>query len=117
MVSVWNRGQNSFTIEPGERIAQMVFVPVVQAEFNPGGRLRRYRPWRRRLRPFRAQITARQTRISQRHNAITNRKRQFAGRCVVASLTSAYFQGYFCNMAENKPRKGIVAKKYFNLWL
>ncbi|NMP29424.1 dUTP diphosphatase [Rahnella sp. SAP-1] len=34
MVSVWNRGQTSFTIEPGERIAQMVFVPVVQAEFN-----------------------------------------------------------------------------------
>jgi dUTP pyrophosphatase len=34
MVSVWNRGQKSFTIEPGERIAQMVFVPVVQAEFN-----------------------------------------------------------------------------------
>jgi len=34
MVSVWNRGQQSFTIEPGERIAQMVFVPVVQAEFN-----------------------------------------------------------------------------------
>lgn len=34
MVSVWNRGQQSFIIEPGERIAQMVFVPVVQAEFN-----------------------------------------------------------------------------------
>jgi len=34
MVSVWNRGQDSFTIQPGERIAQMVFVPVVQAEFN-----------------------------------------------------------------------------------
>ncbi|WP_117085113.1 dUTP diphosphatase, partial [Klebsiella pneumoniae] len=34
MVSVWNRGQQSFTIEPGERLAQMVFVPVVQAEFN-----------------------------------------------------------------------------------
>ncbi|MFC0141914.1 dUTP diphosphatase [Erwinia mallotivora] len=34
MVSVWNRSQNDFTIEPGERIAQMVFVPVVQAEFN-----------------------------------------------------------------------------------
>lgn len=34
MVSVWNRGQNAFIIEPGERIAQMVFVPVVQAEFN-----------------------------------------------------------------------------------
>ncbi|PIJ49647.1 deoxyuridine 5'-triphosphate nucleotidohydrolase [Erwinia sp. OLTSP20] len=34
MVSVWNRGQDTFTIEPGERIAQLVFVPVVQAEFN-----------------------------------------------------------------------------------
>ncbi|WP_191091647.1 dUTP diphosphatase [Affinibrenneria salicis] len=34
MVSVWNRGQQAFTIEPGERMAQMVFVPVVQAEFN-----------------------------------------------------------------------------------
>jgi len=34
MVSVWNRGQTTFMIEPGERIAQMVFVPVVQAEFN-----------------------------------------------------------------------------------
>ena len=34
MVSVWNRAQESFTIEPGERIAQMIFVPVVQAEFN-----------------------------------------------------------------------------------
>lgn len=34
MVSVWNRGQVPFVIEPGERIAQMVFVPVVQTEFN-----------------------------------------------------------------------------------
>lgn len=34
MVSVWNRGQNIFTVEPGERMAQMVFVSVVQAEFN-----------------------------------------------------------------------------------
>lgn len=34
MVSVWNRGQTPFIVEPGERIAQMVFVPVVQAEFN-----------------------------------------------------------------------------------
>ncbi|MDR0217379.1 MAG: dUTP diphosphatase [Enterobacteriaceae bacterium] len=34
MVSVWNRGDKTFTIEPGERIAQMVIVPVVQAEFN-----------------------------------------------------------------------------------
>jgi deoxyuridine 5'-triphosphate nucleotidohydrolase len=30
MVSMWNRGQSAFTIEPGERIAQLVVVPVVQ---------------------------------------------------------------------------------------
>ncbi|GAC1619557.1 MAG: dUTP diphosphatase [Nevskia sp.] len=34
MVSCWNRGQTLFTIEPGERIAQLVFVPVVRAEFE-----------------------------------------------------------------------------------
>jgi len=34
MVSIWNRGQTTFTIEPGERVAQMIIVPVVQAEFN-----------------------------------------------------------------------------------
>ncbi|MBD1573294.1 dUTP diphosphatase [Vibrio sp. S17_S38] len=34
MVSVWNRGQDTFTIEPGDRIAQLMFVPVIQAEFN-----------------------------------------------------------------------------------
>jgi len=32
-VSCWNRGQVAYTIEPGERICQMVFVPVVQAKF------------------------------------------------------------------------------------
>ncbi len=34
MVSTWNRGQSEFTIQPGDRIAQLVFMPVVQAEFN-----------------------------------------------------------------------------------
>ena len=34
MVSCWNRGTSAFTIEPFERIAQMVIVPVVQAEFR-----------------------------------------------------------------------------------
>ena len=34
MVSCWNRGSMAFTIEPMERIAQMVIVPVVQAEFR-----------------------------------------------------------------------------------
>ncbi|MGB5707786.1 MAG: dUTP diphosphatase [Arenicellales bacterium] len=33
-VSCWNRGHNDFTINPGDRIAQLVLVPVVQAEFN-----------------------------------------------------------------------------------
>ncbi|NIG62150.1 MAG: dUTP diphosphatase [Serratia symbiotica] len=34
MISIWNRGQEPFIIKPGERIAQMVFVPVVQVKFN-----------------------------------------------------------------------------------
>lgn len=34
MVSCWNRGDTAFTVEPGERIAQMVFVPVVQVNFE-----------------------------------------------------------------------------------
>ena len=33
-VSAWNRGKESFTVQPGERIAQMVIVPVVHAEFE-----------------------------------------------------------------------------------
>jgi len=33
-ISCWNRGREAFSIEPGDRIAQMVFVPVVQAEFE-----------------------------------------------------------------------------------
>ena len=34
MVSVWNRSQTAFTLEPGERLAQYVLVPVVQAQFD-----------------------------------------------------------------------------------
>ncbi len=34
MVSVWNRGQAAFTIQPMDRIAQLVVVPVQQVEFN-----------------------------------------------------------------------------------
>ncbi len=34
MVSVWNRGSAVFTINPGDRIAQIVFVPVVQVAFE-----------------------------------------------------------------------------------
>lgn len=33
-VSCWNRGNSTFSVEPGERIAQMVLVPVVQADFE-----------------------------------------------------------------------------------
>lgn len=34
MVSCWNRGQSAFTVQPMERIAQLVIVPVVQASFQ-----------------------------------------------------------------------------------
>ena len=34
MVSAWNRSSKAFTIEPMERLAQLVIVPVVQAQFN-----------------------------------------------------------------------------------
>jgi dUTP pyrophosphatase len=34
MVSAWNRSSVAFTIEPMERIAQLVIVPVLQAQFN-----------------------------------------------------------------------------------
>ncbi len=34
MVSCWNRGRERFTIQPGDRIAQMVIVPVVQVELD-----------------------------------------------------------------------------------
>ncbi|WP_110647975.1 dUTP diphosphatase [Salinicola peritrichatus] len=34
MISVWNRGRDTFILEPGERLAQYVLVPVVQAELE-----------------------------------------------------------------------------------
>lgn len=34
MVSVWNRSQTAFNLEPGERLAQYVLVPVIQAQFD-----------------------------------------------------------------------------------
>jgi dUTP pyrophosphatase len=34
MISCWNRGAQTFRIEPGERVAQLVVVPVVQVEFE-----------------------------------------------------------------------------------
>jgi dUTP pyrophosphatase len=34
MVSCWNRGAEHFTIQPGERIAQLMILPVVQAQFT-----------------------------------------------------------------------------------
>jgi dUTP pyrophosphatase len=37
MVSVWNRGDHPYTIQPGERIAQMVVVPVVPVELEVVG--------------------------------------------------------------------------------
>lgn len=34
MVSCWNRGQSDYTIEPGDRIAQLVFLPIVRTQFE-----------------------------------------------------------------------------------
>ncbi|PTQ89163.1 dUTP pyrophosphatase [Agitococcus lubricus] len=34
MLSCWNRGHSAFTIQPGERLAQYVLVPVLQAELS-----------------------------------------------------------------------------------
>ncbi len=34
MVSCWNRGDKHFVVEPGDRIAQMIFIPVKQVEFD-----------------------------------------------------------------------------------
>ena len=34
MISTWNRGQTAFVLNPFERLAQLVIVPVVQAQFN-----------------------------------------------------------------------------------
>lgn len=35
LISCWNRGETAFTIKDGDRIAQLVFVPVLQVEFEP----------------------------------------------------------------------------------
>ncbi len=34
MVSCWNRSQQSYTVQPGERIAQLVIVPIIRGEFE-----------------------------------------------------------------------------------
>lgn len=34
MVSCWNRSASSYTVEPGDRIAQLVFLPIVRAQFE-----------------------------------------------------------------------------------
>lgn len=34
MISCWNRGSNLYTITPGDRIAQLVFLPIVRAQFE-----------------------------------------------------------------------------------
>jgi hypothetical protein len=50
MVSCWNRGHAAFTVQPLERIAQLVIVPVVQARFRVVDEFRRLAARRGRLR-------------------------------------------------------------------
>ena len=52
MVSLWNRGQNPQTIQPGDRIAQLVFMPVRPGQVPRGGGIRTQRAGKRRLRPY-----------------------------------------------------------------
>ena len=52
----WNRGAAPFTINPGDRIAQMVFVPVVQVGFEVVEDFSSHRARRRRLRQFGARL-------------------------------------------------------------
>ena len=57
MVSCWNRGSTAYTIEPGERIAQMVVVPVVQMEFEIVDEFSVSDRGGRRLRQLRDEVT------------------------------------------------------------
>jgi dUTP pyrophosphatase len=34
MISLWNRGNSAFTVQPLDRVAQLVVIPVVQVEFE-----------------------------------------------------------------------------------
>lgn len=34
MVSLWNRSQNKFIVQPGQRIAQLIFIPIIQVKFS-----------------------------------------------------------------------------------
>ncbi len=56
MVSCWNRGQTTFTVQPGERIAQLVIVPVVQVEFEVVEDFAATAARRRRLRQLRPRL-------------------------------------------------------------
>ena len=53
MISCWNRSDTRFTIVPGERIAQLVILPVVRAAFEIVEDFSPKRAWRRRIRQFR----------------------------------------------------------------
>ena len=58
MVSAWNRGQQAFELTPMERLAQLVIVPVVQAEFNLVEEFERKPAWRRGIRQHRPPVVS-----------------------------------------------------------
>ena len=58
-VSAWNRSDTAFVLQPMERLAQLVIVPVVQAQFHVVARVPAQRARRRRLRLDRQALTER----------------------------------------------------------
>ena len=75
-VSIWNRGSAAFTLNPLERIAQLVVVPVVQVGFNVVDDVRGERARSRRLRQHRQALT----------QAARTKKAGIAGLCIDAAL-------------------------------
>ncbi len=77
MVSVWNRGREPYTVQPGERIAQLVVVPVVQVDLEVVEDFAATSRGARRLRAFRPRLSRR---ASQRLAGIlrSSRKRSIS---------------------------------------
>jgi deoxyuridine 5'-triphosphate nucleotidohydrolase len=77
MVSTWNRGQSAFTLQPMDRLAQLVVVPVAAGWFQRRGGIRIERPGRRRFRQHRQTIKEPMTKMA----ALQDRLYKVAAPC------------------------------------